>query len=370
MHIARQTPFCYFSAAFLAIICTTNPFVELCAVSVFLRKWCLTILLILTVSPAMLRAQEYPPSVPWPATQWNNTAPVGSAPPPPPGSTQLPPWPGQQWPAPQWTGQQTPTPYIRPLPELIPQGQMVLPPVEGPSVPPPSAETFIWDQPAVEPPPKPWEASFELGLNGTDGNSETFNIYVGSEFERKGPLSTFTLDLDYTNNSSSGITTANRYLMDGRYERKFAEESRWELYFHSTLELDEFKAFDQRITADMGLGYLFIKNDLHELKGRAGAGFSREIGGPDDSWVPEGVFGLDYELRISERQKLSLSTDYYPAWEDFHDYRLKTRADWEILLDEATNLSLKLGALNNYDSTPNGAKPNDLDYTAVLLWKY
>ena len=32
-----------------------------------------------------------------------------------------------------------------------------------------------------------------------------------------------------------------------------------------------------------------------------------------------------------------------------------TNAYWEILLDEETNLSLKLGAVDRYDSTPNGS---------------
>ncbi|HUT14122.1 MAG TPA: hypothetical protein VMY42_26775 [Thermoguttaceae bacterium] len=41
-----------------------------------------------------------------------------------------------------------------------------------------------------------------------------------------------------------------------------------------------------------------------------------------------------------------------------------------MLIDQQMNLSLKLGVLDRYDSTPNGVKPNDLDYTAVLLWKF
>ncbi len=334
-------------------------------------RWCyLTILLVSALLPQRLMAQEPYAPIPWPATEWESRAPVPSPLSPPLDSTPLPPWPGQQWPALPWAPQQPLAPHIRPLPEPIPRGQPVTPSGDASSVPPPSADMFAWDRPPDEPAPKSWEASIELGMNGTEGNSDTFNIYLGSSFIQKTPRSEFSLEVDYNNNSSDGVTTANRYLMDSRYEWLFREDSRWELYVHSTLELDDFKAFDQRIAADMGLGYLLITDDLHELKTRAGAGFSREIGGPDDSWVPEAVFGLDYELCLSKRHKLSASTDYYPSWEDFRDYRLKTRTDWEILLDEAMNLSLKLGALNNYDSTPNGVKANDLDYTAVLLWKY
>ena len=34
-----------------------------------------------------------------------------------------------------------------------------------------------------------------------------------------------------------------------------------------------------------------------------------------------------------------------------------------------TNLSLKVSAFDRYDSTPQGRRPNDLDYALLLLWK-
>ena len=42
----------------------------------------------------------------------------------------------------------------------------------------------------------------------------------------------------------------------------------------------------------------------------------------------------------------------------------------KVLLDEEKNLSLRLGVLEIYNSVPNGARPNDLDYALVLLWKF
>ena len=40
------------------------------------------------------------------------------------------------------------------------------------------------------------------------------------------------------------------------------------------------------------------------------------------------------------------------------------------VLDEANNLSLKLGVIDRYDSTPSGAKYNDIDYSLLLLWAF
>ena len=55
---------------------------------------------------------------------------------------------------------------------------------------------------------------------------------------------------------------------------------------------------------------------------------------------------------------------------DFSDYRLKTKIAWQVLLDEARNLSLKVSLLDRYDSTPHGLKPNDFDYAVTLLWSF
>ena len=34
------------------------------------------------------------------------------------------------------------------------------------------------------------------------------------------------------------------------------------------------------------------------------------------NWIPEANFGVDFEQKLSRRQKLKLTSDYYPAWED------------------------------------------------------
>jgi len=220
-----------------------------------------------------------------------------------------------------------------------------------------------------ETPAKPWKGGFELGLDGTEGNSQTLNFRLGLSAKRSAPESALTLDLDYRKNTTEADETAHRAFLDWRYERLFAE-SPWTCFVHGTVDYDEFKAFDLRVTADLGLGYQLIKTTTTSLVARAGGGFSHEIGSADKNYVPEAVFGLDFERQLSQRQKLTFSTEYAPDVSDIGDFRLTSRAGWEVLVDQETNLSLKLSVLNRYDSTPGGAKPNDLDYAAVLLWKF
>lgn len=213
-----------------------------------------------------------------------------------------------------------------------------------------------------------WEKGIELGINGSEGNGQAFSLLSAGRLRRETDRSIWGIDIVYAKTEAQEILTQHYAFMNSRFDYKLSD-SRWTLWNITRLEYDEFKAFDLRLAVNGGLGYDVIRSDTRKLTGRFGAGASREFGGQDDSWVPEAVFGADYIHKLSNRQRLAFTTDYYPAWEDFKDYRLVTQASWELLLDEATNLSLKVGVLDRYDSTPQGGQPNDFDYFITLLWK-
>ena len=153
------------------------------------------------------------------------------------------------------------------------------------------------------------------------------------------------------------------------YDRLIAE-SPWSGFGKFGLEWDRFKAFDLRLNLTGGLGYHWIREDDASFVTRFGAGASREIGAPVDDWIPEAVFGFDAERQINSRNKVKGKLDYFPAFENFGDFRLVADASWEILLDDTDNLSLKLAVTDRYDSTPQGAKPNDVYYSLLLLYKF
>lgn len=214
-----------------------------------------------------------------------------------------------------------------------------------------------------------WEKGIELGMNGSSGNAQAFSLLSAGRLRRETDRSIWGIDVVYAKTEANDVLTQHYGFLNSRFDYKLGD-SRWSLWNITRLEYDEFKAFDLRLAINGGLGYDFIRTDRRKLTGRFGAGASREFGGLSDDWVPEAVFGADYLHKISDKQRLNITTDYYPAWEDFADYRLVTQAAWELLLDEATNLSLKIGVLDRYDSTPGaGLQENDIDYFITLLWK-
>jgi len=245
------------------------------------------------------------------------------------------------------------------------QVEPVSAPNDGAAVPPASTAEVL----NPEPPVKLWEGNVELGLNGSDGNSQNFNLHLGAKLKRKTKFNVLSSEVDYKKNSVGSTDTADKAFLDSRFEHLF-QDSRWTWFVHNIEDYDEFKAYDLRVSLDTGFGYRIIESDIISLTGRFSGGTTREIGGPDDKFIPEAVFGLEAEHKISKRQKLSASAEYRPDVTDFADYRLNMKAAWEVLLDEEKHLSMKVGVLDRYDSYSEGRKPNDLDYTLTLLWGF
>ncbi|MBL8852471.1 MAG: DUF481 domain-containing protein [Planctomycetaceae bacterium] len=212
-----------------------------------------------------------------------------------------------------------------------------------------------------------WGASYELGLNGAEGNATNFNLSTALKLTRTLESRITTLDLNYAQASNNNIVIRDFALFRTRNEYLLGE-SRWSIFTEGMLEYDRFQAFDFRLTMATGLGYRFIDNDTTTLKTRTGLGTSREFGGPNDEWKPELVLGLDFKHKLTDRQNLYLTNDLYPNWTDFGDFRMITDAGWQLLIDEETRTSLKVGVINRHDSTPQGQKANDLNYSLLLMW--
>jgi putative salt-induced outer membrane protein YdiY len=227
----------------------------------------------------------------------------------------------------------------------------------------------LWYYPWVWVPLDGWTNSAELGMNGSSGNAKSFSFQAGTRFKRKTEINLFDLRLTHNRTVNNGTEKQNNALMYHDLDRYFGE-SRWSAFVKNGLEYDRFKAFDLRYNINVGLGYSWIKRENLTLKGRFGSGTSREFGGPEDRWVMEALFGGDYEHQWNKRNKWIARIDYFPEWADFGNYRIVSDVSWELLWDEIGNLSLKVGAMDRYDSTPGGRQPNDVTYSMLLLYKF
>jgi putative salt-induced outer membrane protein YdiY len=190
---------------------------------------------------------------------------------------------------------------------------------------------------------------------------------AGGHLKRETKLWKIDSSLVYNKNTSNGLETQNNGKIDAREDRTLGD-SRWTLFGLENLIYDEFQAFDVQLALSSGVGYKLLDTEVIMLLGRFGAGSTREFGGPSDGWTPNTLFGLDYNHQITKMQRAVAKVEYYPAWQDYRDYRVVSDLSWQIDLDRPKNVSLKLSAIDRYDSTPDGKKPNNLDYAVLLIW--
>lgn len=216
--------------------------------------------------------------------------------------------------------------------------------------------------------PPGWTSSFELGVDGSDGNAQTLTFRSGANIKRKVDWSNLKIGVTYVKATAEWEETKHNGQLDVNHDWLLGE-SPWSIYAKSILVYDEFRPFGLELTLSSGLGYRFIRTEATTLKGRIGSGSTRQFRGLDNNWVPEGMLGVDFEHEFSARQKVRLSVEYYPEWGKFDQFRIRSDAGWEMLLSEATNLSLKLGVIDRYDTRDGGGRPNALDYSLLLLWK-
>lgn len=246
------------------------------------------------------------------------------------------------------------------------QGPPLAPP-PPPAPAPPPGPLAEWVQPA--PPPKLWTGTAEAGITGADGNSQNVKLRAALNPRYSNGPHFLKIDLLYLYASAESLLVQNRFLGQSRYERQL-KDTPWSWFVSGEVEVDEFKAFDLRVAGHTGLAYTWIKDDATLFKTRFGAGGSREIGGPSNEFKPELILGMDYERKLTDRLKFAANLDVFPNVTDFSDYRAEGRLALDLLIDPTYNLSLRMGLLDRYDSTPEGRRANDIEYFATLLWKY
>lgn len=215
-----------------------------------------------------------------------------------------------------------------------------------------------------------WDGVIEGGLSGSEGNTETLDLRFGLELERLTKEMETTVGFNYSYGLESGDEVKNRAVLNLRNDWNFGD-SPWGFFLQGRGEYDEFQDWRWRLSAFAGPSYAFIRTDDTLLRGRVGAGITREFGGEENAIQPEGLIGLDFRHKFTETHRVFATAEYLPSLSNWPDYRLYGRAGYEVMLSESTNMVLRLGAENRYDSSPGlGRKRNDLEYFVTIGWRF
>ena len=224
---------------------------------------------------------------------------------------------------------------------------------------------FGWFMPWTE----GWDGKIQLGFNGSSGNSDASIGRIDLNARRTVNQHEITMNSTYRQATREGVRTENRLRTSGQYDWKPQAETKWRLYATGRFEIDEFQSWDYRVDGFVGGGYDFLKSEKTTFITRLGFGGRQDFGGSDDGFRPEGVLEFEASQKLSARQTLTGRFEVVPDF-DSADYRVNSQANWSIVIDPESNLSLRLGADIRFDSGSSSNESTDIDYFMTLGWSF
>jgi len=215
-----------------------------------------------------------------------------------------------------------------------------------------------------------WDKTLSVGVNGKEGNTQSLSFNTQLKLTRETDRHRFEVEARYFYTQNDGERTQNEFRSQATRDW-LDDDSPWIFFVRGGYEYDEFESWEHRLRAYAGPGYRFVDNEDFELLGRLGVGANYEFGTVNEL-TPEGLLGSEIvRWHITENQTFEGELTVYPDLEELGEYRLTAKAEWQVEIDRASGLSLKLGVENQYESVTEGDdQHNDLKYYGALNYSF
>lgn len=215
----------------------------------------------------------------------------------------------------------------------------------------------------------PWSGRLLLGISGSSGNEESFDLNVGIEAKRETERQRLYLSLETARAREDGELTDSDIVGAARLEYDFSES----LFVFGKTEIEraEFENIDVRSTTAVGLGYFFVQQEDHEFKARLGVGY--EYVQPEtntDNEVSEAILtlGWNYMLQVNDWFTVTHELTVVPkiSNQPAENFRVDSVLGLEAALGEDTGWSVVAQYRHEYKSNPQEPGVEELD-TSYLL---
>jgi len=218
--------------------------------------------------------------------------------------------------------------------------------------------------------PAVWKGRVEIGLNGSEGNSDQFDALAGLTVTRVDLRDRLTLSLRGHYQEADAVRTKSEAVGAARFERDLSP--RLFAFTRLELEYDEFENLDLRSTLAGGLGYFLIRSPQQDLKIRGGLAYQHEEfgdGSSDDKPLAEA--GYDYRLDVRRWLRYNSTFSYFVDPGRVDDWRLTAENSAEFPLSNTIGWKLRLGLRNQYDAEPlPGIEGLDTTYYLSLVYAW
>ena len=215
-----------------------------------------------------------------------------------------------------------------------------------------------------------FEKSLALGVNLTDGNSETMmangSLLLAGEKDRLGSFKAG-MEGNYGENTTRTVvdgveveedeTTVSNAKIFGNVKKTLSP--RTYVYLDGSVLNDDIAEIDYRATVGPGLGLYLVKSDSQALSVEGGLAYVwEEVSDVENDYLALRL-AESFEYKFAERSKIWQSIVYMPEAEDFDNYLITAEVGVEAPLQGKLNLRVVLQ--DKYDSQPGeGLEKNDL----------
>jgi len=215
-----------------------------------------------------------------------------------------------------------------------------------------------------------WKTKAKLSYVNTTGNTKT-EVFAGKvEASADAAPNRYYVNASGLYGKNSGDVNTSRWFTGTRYERALSE--RLFAFLAADYLKDTYAGYDMRVTVGPGVGYEFLKTEVHNLKGLFSVVYVRE----DLHAVPEPSDDTDsyaagkaegnYTWQFNEHLKFIQNADFSLSFKDTDVYFANSETGLEVKVSE--HLSLGMSYIVNYQhAPPAGADDTDTTFLTSLV---
>jgi putative salt-induced outer membrane protein YdiY len=217
-----------------------------------------------------------------------------------------------------------------------------------------------------------WKKEANLGYSKATGNTTESQLSAGFFINRNNMhVDEITLKGNLYYSSTNRKMDSQKYYGMARYAYSFGNSKMWYNFYRLEADHDRFADIDYRLVPAAGIGYWFFDKSDFKLMAELGVGLEHTHYRSNTEEKNEGILipRLFLEKRLFKNTKITQDVYYYPQWEDFNMYRIRSKTELDIALNK--KLSARLSLIDDYNSSPTeGTKKNDLKLISSLAYSF
>ena len=212
-----------------------------------------------------------------------------------------------------------------------------------------------------------WRRNIELGINTSQGNSDTMRYNAALSASKETEVLSYFLKLSGRYGESDNKTDAESADAEAKAQRRLSE--RMYAALEGNARHDQLADLAYRVRGSLSLGRHLVWTDRTVLNAELGPGYVAEKKGGEEEGFMAARAAQSLEFLITASLQVWESVEFVQNIQDTEVYFVNSEIGLETVL--IYNLRLRFTVEDRYDNRPaEGKKSNDLLTTTSLNWSF